>query len=187
MQTLLQISINFPALNSLHKQNGYPNNKHSYKLRFLQPISYYTGSRVKIDFVTEDGFKTGALRNRLSYFGSSWNEDGILVRRGRRVVLVNFKKGFNGIGGGAGDGRVNSETARVLGNLALAILLAYLSMTGQLGWLLDAIVSLWVSLCFLLYLMMMFIYCFEVLVVSLLLSRSQVCSLSIFVIWLLLL
>ncbi|XP_075513929.1 uncharacterized protein LOC142549064 [Primulina tabacum] len=144
MQALLQISINFPALKALHKQNGYPNKKHSYKLRFLQPVSYYTGSRVKIEFVTKDGFKTGALRNRLSYFGSSWNKDGILVRRGRRVVLVNFKKRFDGIGGGGGrGGGVNSETARVLGNLALAILLTYLSMTGQLGWLLDAIVSLW--------------------------------------------
>ncbi|XP_073144493.1 uncharacterized protein [Henckelia pumila] len=144
MQALLQISIHFPTANSLHKQNDYQTKKYSYKLRFLQPISCYTGSRVKIEFVSKDGFKTGALRNRLSYFASSWNKDGILVRRGKRVVLVNFKKGFNGIGGGdGGGGRVNSETARVLGNLALAILLTYLSMTGQLGWLLDAIVSLW--------------------------------------------
>ncbi|KZV27224.1 hypothetical protein F511_04677 [Dorcoceras hygrometricum] len=144
MQALLQISINFAISKFPYKQNAYPNKKYSCKLRFPQPISYNTGSRVKFEFVIKDGCKIGALRNRLSGFGSSGDKDGILMRKGRRVVLANFKKGFNEIGGGGG--RVNGETARVLGNLALAILLTYLSMTGQLGWLLDAIVSLWVSL-----------------------------------------
>ncbi|KAG8386273.1 hypothetical protein BUALT_Bualt03G0131900 [Buddleja alternifolia] len=76
--------------------------------------------------------------------GVGRGKNGILVspRRRRRVVMVKFNKGFNGLGGGGG-GRVNSETSRVLVNLGLAILLTYLSMTGQLGWLLDAIVSLW--------------------------------------------
>ncbi|KAK9131628.1 hypothetical protein Scep_011156 [Stephania cephalantha] len=50
--------------------------------------------------------------------------------------------GFNGGGGGGGGGN-NSNTARILGNLALAVGLTYLSVTGQLGWVLDAIVSIW--------------------------------------------
>ncbi|VVB11359.1 unnamed protein product [Arabis nemorensis] len=55
----------------------------------------------------------------------------------RRVVRVSCNKGlgFNG-----GD---NNGNGRILGNLALAIGLTYLSMTGQLGWVLDAIVSVW--------------------------------------------
>ncbi|CAH1449896.1 unnamed protein product [Lactuca virosa] len=62
----------------------------------------------------------------------------------KRVVLVrsnNLK--FNSSGGGGGGGRDDGSTARVLGNLALAIGLTYLSFTGQLGWVLDAIVSVW--------------------------------------------
>ncbi|KAL0306477.1 UNVERIFIED_CONTAM: hypothetical protein Sradi_6065000 [Sesamum radiatum] len=96
--------------------------------------------------IQRDGFKAEALKGKLPFLGVGRREDGILVNRGRRVVVVRFNNGFNGLGGGGGgDGneRINSETARVLGNLALAILLTYLSMTGQLGWLLDAIVSLW--------------------------------------------
>ncbi|ERN03447.1 hypothetical protein AMTR_s00003p00265340 [Amborella trichopoda] len=56
-----------------------------------------------------------------------------------RVVLV---QGF-GFNGGNGNDESNN-TARVVGNLVLAIGLAYLSLTGQLGWLLDAIVSIWI-------------------------------------------
>ncbi|CAA3014952.1 Hypothetical predicted protein, partial [Olea europaea subsp. europaea] len=64
-----------------------------------------------------------------------------------RVATVRFEKCFNGIGvgggGGSSCGKVKSEIARVLGNHALAILLTYLFMIGQVGWLLDAIVALW--------------------------------------------
>ncbi|CAE6173784.1 unnamed protein product [Arabidopsis arenosa] len=56
------------------------------------------------------------------------------LNRRRRVVRVRGLK-FNG-----GD---NNGNGRILGNLALAIGLTYLSMTGQLGWILDAIVSVW--------------------------------------------
>lgn len=59
------------------------------------------------------------------------------LNRRRRVVRVRGLK-FNG-----GD---NNGNGRILGNLALAIGLTYLSMTGQLGWILDAIVSVWVLL-----------------------------------------
>ncbi|CAN7014702.1 hypothetical protein IGI04_013291 [Brassica rapa subsp. trilocularis] len=60
-----------------------------------------------------------------------------LNRSKRRVFKVSCNKGlgFNG-----GD---NNGNGRILGNLALAIGLTYLSMTGQLGWVLDAIVSVW--------------------------------------------
>ncbi|XP_019089728.1 PREDICTED: uncharacterized protein LOC104730641 isoform X1 [Camelina sativa] len=59
------------------------------------------------------------------------------LSRQRREVKVRCNKGlgFNG-----GD---NNGNGRILGNLALAIGLTYLSMTGQLGWILDAIVSVW--------------------------------------------
>ncbi|WCJ32122.1 hypothetical protein M5689_013564 [Euphorbia peplus] len=66
-----------------------------------------------------------------------------------RVVLVRFNQGFgfNGGGGGGGD---NSGTVRIIGNVALAIGLTYLSFTGQLGWLfdvvgsvLDVLISIW--------------------------------------------
>ncbi|KAI3509882.1 hypothetical protein L1887_25406 [Cichorium endivia] len=69
--------------------------------------------------------------------------DGNIIKK-KRVVLVrsnNLK--FNGAGGGGGGGKDDGNTARVLGNLALAIGLTYLSFTGQLGWILDAIVSVW--------------------------------------------
>ena len=63
------------------------------------------------------------------------------------MVVVGFNQGF-GFNGGGGGGKDDGSTARILGNLALAIGLTYLSVTGQLGWVLDAIVSIWVSLSF---------------------------------------
>lgn len=74
-------------------------------------------------------------------------------KKNKREVLVRFNNlGFNGgsAGGGGGGG------GRVWGNLALAIGLTYLSFTGQLGWILDAIVSVWV--CFFLALCLHYIY-----------------------------
>lgn len=74
-------------------------------------------------------------------------DEGRMMRKKKRVVLARFNQGFgfNG-GGGGGGGRDNSNNARILGNLALAVGLTYLSMTGQLGWVLDAIVSIWLIL-----------------------------------------
>ncbi|KAJ0733681.1 hypothetical protein HanPI659440_Chr11g0411041 [Helianthus annuus] len=61
------------------------------------------------------------------------------IKKKKRVVLVRFNNlKFNGGGGGGKD---DGGTSRVLGNVLLAIGLTYLSMTGQLGWILDAIVS----------------------------------------------
>ncbi|EOA17429.1 hypothetical protein CARUB_v10005733mg [Capsella rubella] len=59
------------------------------------------------------------------------------LTRQRREVRVSCNKGLGFNGGG------NNGNGRILGNLALAIGLTYLSMTGQLGWILDAIVSVW--------------------------------------------
>uniref|UniRef100_A0A0E0L4D6 Uncharacterized protein n=1 Tax=Oryza punctata TaxID=4537 RepID=A0A0E0L4D6_ORYPU len=56
----------------------------------------------------------------------------------RRLGVAGAGKGplFGGGGGRRGTGRV-------VGNLAFAALLTYLATTGQLRWVLDAIVSLW--------------------------------------------
>jgi hypothetical protein len=67
-----------------------------------------------------------------------------VCKKEKRVVLVKNNQGFGFNGGGGGGGRDDGGTARILGNLALAVGLTYLSMTGQLGWILDAIVSIWV-------------------------------------------
>nr|CAB3461045.1 unnamed protein product [Digitaria exilis] len=44
---------------------------------------------------------------------------------------------------GGGRRRMDNGTSRVVGNLAFAAVLTYLAVTGQLRWVLDAIVSLW--------------------------------------------
>ncbi|XP_071700688.1 uncharacterized protein [Rutidosis leptorrhynchoides] len=72
-------------------------------------------------------------------FGSS---DILSSKKKKRVVLVRLNNlKFNGSGGGGGND--DDGTAKVLGNIALAIGLTYLTLTGQLGWILDTIVSVW--------------------------------------------
>jgi len=56
------------------------------------------------------------------------------------IVRANFRFD-SGSGGGGGGG--NNEVGRVVFNLALAGCLTYLTVTGKLGWVVDAIVSLW--------------------------------------------
>ncbi|RWR80220.1 putative transmembrane protein [Cinnamomum micranthum f. kanehirae] len=56
-------------------------------------------------------------------------------KKEKRVVVVRVNQGFGFNEGGGG--KDNSDTARLLGNIAFAIGLTYLSMTGQLGWILD--------------------------------------------------
>ncbi|KAG6516981.1 uncharacterized protein LOC122055425 isoform X2 [Zingiber officinale] len=77
-------------------------------------------------------------------FSGGFLKDLSLVSKGRKgpSVRANQGFGFNGVGGGGG-GWDRSSTTRVLGNLTLAIGLTYLTMTGQLGWILDTIVSIW--------------------------------------------
>lgn len=80
-------------------------------------------------------------------------EEGLNMKK--RVILVRFNQGFGFNGGGDGDGGGgggnNNLNARVVGNLVLAILLTYFTMNGQLGWLLDAIVSIWVFTALMIY------------------------------------
>jgi uncharacterized Zn finger protein (UPF0148 family) len=57
------------------------------------------------------------------------------------IVRANFR--FDSGSGGGGGGGGNNEVGRVVFNLALAGCLTYLTVTGKLGWVVDAIVSLW--------------------------------------------
>nr|XP_025614847.1 uncharacterized protein LOC112707357 isoform X2 [Arachis hypogaea] len=82
--------------------------------------------------------------------GGAVFRNGILLEENKgckRVVIVRNNQGFGFNGGGGGGGRDDGANVRILGNLALAIGLTYLSMTGQLGWILDAIVSIWCPNC----------------------------------------
>lgn len=133
MTPIIQISVNSLAFRLSGLQND------TYK----KPIKYCSRSRTKIASLKLNRFKLRAFWER-----GSIGEDGILVknegwnRKKKREVVVKFNQGF-GFNGGGGGGKDDGATARVLGNLALAIGLTYLSFTGQLGWLLDAIVSIW--------------------------------------------
>ncbi|XP_010278365.1 PREDICTED: uncharacterized protein LOC104612596 [Nelumbo nucifera] len=142
--TTLQISrINVPVFNGL--SGDISKKRSSFGLRFLQPINCCSQSRRKVGYFQENAFRWRASVERWSLFGESAGKDEIFMKekkgRKKRDVLVKVNQGFGFNGGGGG--RDNSNTVRVLGNLALAIGLTYLSMTGQLGWVLDAIVSIW--------------------------------------------
>ncbi|XP_077254056.1 uncharacterized protein LOC143893014 isoform X2 [Tasmannia lanceolata] len=136
-----QISIKFSVLNSVY---DVLSKKRSYLgLKFLQPTCCYSLPRKSIGFL-QDGCKLRVFAERYFLGGVIGRKDGILMRNEnmkKRVVVVKVNKGFDFNGGGGGNN--NSNNARLLGNLALAIGLTYLSMTGQLGWILDAIVSIW--------------------------------------------
>jgi len=88
-------------------------------------------------------------RGSLGFLGGAVFQNGVLLeekgcKKEKRVVVVKNNQGFGFNGGGGGGGRDDGATARLLGNIAVAIGLTYLSVTGQLGWILDAIVSIWV-------------------------------------------
>lgn len=134
MTTLLQFSLYFSPLK-----------------KYQKPITYHSLPSSKLAFFKKDSFKSRSYKEKWSLLGGG--KDGIWIKeeglkRKRRVVLVRFNQGFGGGGGGGGD---NSGTARLLGNIALAVGLTYLSMTGQLGWVfdtvgwvLDTLISIWV-------------------------------------------
>ncbi|XP_021288803.1 uncharacterized protein LOC110419989 [Herrania umbratica] len=142
MTTLLQFSLTFSSV-------SLSNEEFSEK-----PFCCYSLKGPKVASLQQRRFKLGAFRGQRWSFGEvGRGKDGIFVKeegwkRKKRVVLVRFNQdfGFNGgggSGGGGGGGKFDSNTARLLGNIAVAIGLTYLSMTGQLGWVLDAIVSIW--------------------------------------------
>lgn len=140
MSTLLQISINFSACKLTTLGDDL----------FKQPIKFNPLSSRRVGPLHQNKFKVKAFRERVPFLGGVRSKDAILVKgegwkRKSGVVLVRFNQGsgFNGGGGGGGSDN-GAATTRLLGNIALAIGLTYLSVTGQLGWLLDAIVSIWV-------------------------------------------
>ena len=97
------------------------------------------------------GFKLRQSCETLCFHERGWLKNGVLLndkRGNKRVVLVKSNEGF---GYNDGDKAESGDSAKVFGNLALAIGLAYLSLTGQLGWILDAIVSIWVYKSFFLF------------------------------------
>lgn len=141
--TFLQISIKFSTSKLIPFHGDI----------FRKPTLSFSPLESKFASFQQRSFKLGAYRERWSFLGGrGFSRNGVLLEdegggRKKRVVLVKNNQGF-GFNGGGGE-RDDRASARILGNLALAIGLAYLSTTGQLGWLgsiLDAIVSIWVSL-----------------------------------------
>ncbi|KAB2044139.1 hypothetical protein ES319_D01G069200v1 [Gossypium barbadense] len=149
MTTILQITFKFSPFTSSNEE-------------FCEkPICCYPVRSPRTVSLRPNRFKLGAFgRQRWSFGEVGRCKDGIFLKeegwkrkrkRKRRVVLVMFSRGFgfngggggSGGGGGGGGGKIDSNTARLVGNIALAIGLTYLSATGQLGWVLDAIVSIW--------------------------------------------
>lgn len=142
MSTLVQFSIKVSNL------------KHNFNINLFhdglynKPTFYFSHLDPKFNSFHLDSFKLRAYRERWSFLGGTVLKNGGLLeekrwKRVKRVVLVKNNKGF-GFNNGGGDGRDDGATGRILGNVALAIGLTYLSVTGQLGWIIDAIVSIWV-------------------------------------------
>ncbi|XP_039025695.1 uncharacterized protein LOC120159095 [Hibiscus syriacus] len=140
MATILQITFKFSPSGSLNEE-------------FCEkPICCCSIKTPRAVSLRPKRFKLGAFARQRWTFGEVCRDkDGIFRKeerwkRKKRLVLVMFSQGFGfngGGGGGDGGGKINSDTARLLGNIAFAIGLTYLSVTGQLGWVLDAIVSIW--------------------------------------------
>ncbi|KNA15458.1 hypothetical protein SOVF_098120 [Spinacia oleracea] len=137
MTTLSPLSITIPI--------NRPRSK--FLPKSLQPIKFY-----HLNCTKNGVFRQNCIKIELCAYRRrgvlQTSKDGILwgdrkkLRLQKRVVLVKFNQFPNNFNGG-GDKRDDGTTARVLGNLALAVGLTYLSFTGQLGWVLDTIVSLW--------------------------------------------
>ncbi|KAJ1388863.1 hypothetical protein SESBI_38767 [Sesbania bispinosa] len=136
MTTLVQFSIKFSYL----KYNSFHDGV------YKRPALSFSQLEPKFNPFRRSSFKLRAYKERWSFSGGTVFKNGIFLeekvcKREKRVVLVKNNQGF---GFGGGGGRDDGATARLLGNLALAIGLTYFSMTGQLGWILDAIVSIWI-------------------------------------------
>lgn len=115
---------------------------------YKRPAFSFSQLGPKFGSFNHTSFKLRAYRERWSFLGGAVFKNGVLLeekgcKKEKRVVFVKNNQGF-GFNFGGGGGKDDGATARILGNLALAIGLTYLSMTGQLGWILDAIVSIWV-------------------------------------------
>ncbi|XP_008452285.2 uncharacterized protein LOC103493356 [Cucumis melo] len=128
--------IRFSTFNILH--NNFCN----------KPTKFNPLPPPKVVIYNPSGLRLRFYGRRLFFPGGGWVEQrvfgkhrGFKGKRGR-LIVARFNQGF-GFNGGGGDGGDDGATARLLGNIALAAGLTYLSVTGQLGWVLDAIVSIW--------------------------------------------
>ncbi|CAM8896768.1 unnamed protein product [Rhodiola kirilowii] len=132
MSTLIHLATNLSVLNILYDRIGKRPIRH-----FNFPITKLKSlTRARRRFrVSEVGFSLMGSDDKDWIFGK---REGLQMKRRKMVVVrLNQGSGFNGGGGsGGGGGGLNS---RVLGNLALAIGLTYLTMTGQIGVIFDAI------------------------------------------------
>ncbi|CAJ1957000.1 unnamed protein product [Sphenostylis stenocarpa] len=137
MTTLVQFSIKCSHLKPKFFNDGI----------YKRPTFPFSRIQAKFGPFNGNSLKLRAGRESLCFLGGALFKNGVLLeekgyKREKRVVVVKNNQGF-GFNGGGGGGRDDGATARLLGNVALAIGLTYLSVTGQLGWILDAIVSIW--------------------------------------------
>ncbi|KAK9048108.1 hypothetical protein SSX86_024346 [Deinandra increscens subsp. villosa] len=110
-----------------------------YSTNFRKPANSFT--RKYVCFYHRQAIRLGFESSGKSFLDKDRFDEKI---KKKRVVLVRFNNlKFNGGGGGGGGGDGGGGTSRILGNVLLAIGLTYLSVTGQLGWILDAFVSFW--------------------------------------------
>lgn len=130
--TSLQLLLHFPNL---------ANKRSCLWLSTPLPTNSVSVERRKFLFLTRNGGLSKLPLKINVFLGKDFDNDGILKRIGRkeRLLVVRAKQGFNSEDGGWDK----SNSSRVLGNLALAVGLTYLTVTGQLGWLVDALVSIW--------------------------------------------
>ncbi|KAL9276166.1 hypothetical protein ACSQ67_026290 [Phaseolus vulgaris] len=140
MTTLVQFSIKCSLLKPKFFHDGI----------YKRPTSPFSRIEAKFGSFNGNSLKLRKGRESLCFLGGAVYQNGVSLedkgcKREKRVVVVKNNQGFgfNGGGDGGGGGRDDGATARLLGNIALAIGLTYLSVTGQLGWILDAIVSIW--------------------------------------------
>ncbi|XP_020692063.2 uncharacterized protein LOC110106475 isoform X2 [Dendrobium catenatum] len=134
--TSLQLLLHFPSLTS----------KRSFlRLRVAPPANSLSLKRRKIGFLSRNGCLSRSPLEISVFLGKGFDKDGIgkVIGRKENLFVVRAKQGFNSDDGGWDK----SNSSRVLGNLVLAAGLTYLTVTGQLGWLLDALVSIWCPNC----------------------------------------
>ncbi|MQM03680.1 hypothetical protein Taro_036465 [Colocasia esculenta] len=119
---------------------GSPRSKRRY-LGLTHQLLLVPGRKVR--FLHNDGLRVGNIARKKCFAGGGLEKVRVMMGRKGTSVVVRANQGFGFNGGGGGGGWDRNTISRVLGNLALAIGLTYLTMTGQLGWFLDAIVSIW--------------------------------------------
>ncbi|KAK9688996.1 hypothetical protein RND81_09G026900 [Saponaria officinalis] len=146
--TTLSPQFIFTKTNTFHKNYSIYRQLCPYLPKSHQPVKNYCQNCSKFGAFHEKssnfrswGYKNAGLFHELKVEkdGFLWGEKNL---KNKRVVLVKFNQGFN-FNNNNKNNKDDGINVRVLGNLALAVGLTYLTMSGQLGWVLDTIVSLW--------------------------------------------